>query len=308
MSGGKKNKPKIPDIKDNQNSLIKYFKTFTIKISDQVQDISQKVEKLVKEVKDSRTDLTTALEKYSTQDKQLQALTNNNSDLQEKVNHYETEVINKDTKINELSIDYETKKENYKTLENDFKNLKNDSSSTIQNLEQQKDLAKEKISRLITNKNTLNEGLKNFEKNLFTSSNLCDALIFDAFIILDSLVSINELVKTKGNKTEDVFTSDTEKELAQLYSVLICKAFNEPNGTLSKEDLQKLVEIFNTISKYYEILQQEEKARFQLNIHKSLNSDDDPSARVTKYYTLPIKPKTGTVQGSNVVKALVDAS
>ena len=82
------------------------------------------------------------------------------------------------------------------------------------------------------------------------------------------------------------------------------KSFN--NKTITMEEVNRLVEAFNNRSEHNEILPMEEKPDLDNTLHNSLTGED-PSARIEKYHTLTVKPKSIDLAGAILVKAVVEA-
>ena len=169
----------------------------------------------------------------------------------------------------------------------------------------EKNSALENIKTLISNREQLNEEIITFEKHLFDSDQSNESSgLFNAFMMLDVIIEKNIFNNSKGKKTQGIFDYNSEKELAQIFSYYLCKSFN--NKTITMEEVNRLVEAFNNKSEHNEILAMEEKPDLDNTLHNSLTGED-PSARIEKYHTLTIKPKSIDLAGAILVKAVVEA-
>ena len=151
----------------------------------------------------------------------------------------------------------------------------------------------------------IDKEINSFKEKLFENpdSNGGEGL-FNAFMLLDALIEQKNFIKSKGNKAQGVFDYKSEQELAQIYSHYLCKSFN--NKSIILDEVNQLVGFFNAKSDHYEILAMEDKPDLNNKLHTSLTSDD-PTARIDKYHTLTIKPKSVNLAGAIIVKAVVEA-
>ena len=165
--------------------------------------------------------------------------------------------------------------------------------------------AQQKLKVLIINQEDLKEEIASFEQKLFgnPSGKVGDGL-FNAFIILDALIEQKHFNSTNGAKSEEIFDYKSEQELARLFSQYLCKSFN--NGSIDKNEVNKLVGFFNSKCDHYEILAMEDNPGLTNKFHHSLTSQE-PAARVNKYHTLTIKPKNLESASAVLVKAIVEA-
>ena len=162
-----------------------------------------------------------------------------------------------------------------------------------------------KIKQLFLNRDDIDEEITTFESQLFENSTDKNKKgLFNAFMLLDALIEQKNFNKSNGTKAQGVFDYKSEQELAQIYSHYLCKSFN--NKSIVLDEVNQLVGFFNAKSDHYEILAMEDKPDLNNKLHTSLTSDD-PTARIDKYHTLTIKPKSVNLAGAIIVKAVVEA-
>ena len=234
--------------------------------------------------------------------KKLKKLEKENSDLLEqgKINSN-----NADKAIGERDELRENEKglnSQIKDLEKEIKNLKKDN----QYLERESKSPIDKFKHLICNESDLSEVISAIEKQLFENKNSHKSGLLNAIMILDSLAELKNLKKEYGKNAKEIFSYTSEKEMAQLFSTYLCKAYNKKN-IIELNDLNILIDAFNSRADHYEILHYPEKQEMlDDKIHMLIN-DSDSAMRVDKYHSLPIKPKATDLAAAKVVKALVEA-
>ena len=237
--------------------------------------------KILKKIEVDQNDLN----KLDIANKKLIASGKRNSDKAEKV-------ITERNQLRELKKELNSK---IGDLEGDKVSLEQKSKSPI-----------DKFKHLICNESDLSEVISAIEKPLFEDKNSHKSGLLNAIMILDSLVDLRNLKKEYGKNAKEIFSYSSEKEMAQLFSTYLCKAYNKKN-IIELNDLNILIDAFNSRADHYEILHYPEKQEMlDDKIHMLIN-DSDSAMRVDKYHSLPIKPKATDLAAAKVVKALVEA-
>ena len=242
------------------------------------------------------------LNKVSGDQKELKKLEKENSDLVEQgiINSDNAEAaIGERDELREKEKGLNSKIAN---LKKDIKNLKDENES----LERESKSPIDKFKHLICNESDLSEVISAIEKPLFEDKNSHKSGLLNAILILDSLIDLRNLKKEYGKNAKEIFSYSSEKEMAQLFSTYLCKAYNKKN-IIELNDLNILIDAFNSRADHYEILHYPEKQEMlDDKIHMLIN-DSDSAMRVDKYHSLPIKPKATDLAAAKVVKALVEA-
>jgi predicted nucleic acid-binding Zn-ribbon protein len=182
-------------------------------------------------------------------------------------------------------------------LEREKKDLENEINTLGKSSTEINNILESSLEGIKQNKTELVEKIIGNCKNKIDSS-------FYVLFLLERLSETKKLEKEHPNQSSKIFQSDYEGHIAQLISFNICEAYEKNDSDLN--EVNKLIDYANDKLEKWEILPIEDPQYFIKENHESTGKTE-ANSRIRKYFTLPIKIKSHSLEHTELKKALVDA-